>query len=257
MLSNIVPTSLCVDPNWLADCLGRETAPFLIDLRIPEDYALNPTLIPGSVRRAHDRLADWLPACPIDRPTVVICHRGQKLSQGVAALLRAAGRSAHALRGGSVAWADSGLPTIDPAHLFGAGPAEGSLWVTGENAALPQFVAGWALRRFIDRTARLLFVEQAEVKAVAQRFDGHPLDGEEGTAPIRSLLRRAGLAHPPLDRMISQVADDADERTGLRAIATGIAAEYGEPDARFAHWVPILDALHAGAAGRQSWGRGA
>jgi hypothetical protein len=79
------PTEITV--TQLSRLIGLPGAPAIIDARIDEDFALDPRLIPGSRRRGHQDIDRWA-ACYAAGKVVVVCHRGQKLSQGVAALLR-------------------------------------------------------------------------------------------------------------------------------------------------------------------------
>src|SRR3954451_2020645 len=89
--------------------IGTPKGPALIDVRNDEDFALAPALVPGSLRRAHDRAPAWAPEFG-GRSAIVICQQGLKLSQGVAAWLRHSGIDADALEGGYEAWATAKLP---------------------------------------------------------------------------------------------------------------------------------------------------
>ena len=98
-----------ISPEKLARLIGKPNYPVLIDLCTPEDFALDPRLIPGSVRRSHTDVISWASQYA-GKNVVAICQKGKKLSQGVAAFLRHAGAaSAEALEGGQLAWAAAGL----------------------------------------------------------------------------------------------------------------------------------------------------
>lgn len=75
----------------LASRVGTPSCPALIDVQTDEDFAADPRLIPGAVRRPWDKTAEWLPEFA-GRPAVVIRQKGKKLSQGVPAQLA---RSCH------------------------------------------------------------------------------------------------------------------------------------------------------------------
>jgi rhodanese-related sulfurtransferase len=70
--------------------------PVLIDVRTDEDFAADPRLLPGAVRRSHQDAA----TSSSGRPAIVVCQRGQKLSEGTAAWLRHVNVAAEALEGG-------------------------------------------------------------------------------------------------------------------------------------------------------------
>src|SRR5947209_7191524 len=95
----------------LARLIGTPACPTLIDVQTAEDFAADPRLVPGAVRRPWADAADW--AGEFDgRPAVVICQKGLKLSQGVAAWLRHAGVPAEVLEGGALGWSGVGLAMI-------------------------------------------------------------------------------------------------------------------------------------------------
>ena len=50
-----------ISPDKLARLIGTVKAPTLIDVRIDEDFAADPRLIPGATRRSHQDLHDWAP----------------------------------------------------------------------------------------------------------------------------------------------------------------------------------------------------
>ncbi len=71
----------------LARLVGTPHCPILLDVRIEEDFNATPCLIPGAVRRPHAQAPDWAHDF-VGASAVVICQKGAKLSQGVAAWLR-------------------------------------------------------------------------------------------------------------------------------------------------------------------------
>ena len=48
-----------ISPDKLARLIGTAKTPVLIDVRTDEDFAADPRLIPGAVRRNHAKAADW------------------------------------------------------------------------------------------------------------------------------------------------------------------------------------------------------
>ena len=93
-----------ISSEKLARLIGVPHGPALIDVRTEGDFAADPRFIPGAVRRPHETAPSWAPVFA-GRSAIVICEKGQKLSEGVAAWLRHAGASsAEVLVGGHVAW---------------------------------------------------------------------------------------------------------------------------------------------------------
>ena len=78
-----MPALNTISIDKLQRLIGVPQAPALIDVRTEEDFALSPSLIPGSLRRPHDQASQWAPEFG-GRSAIVICHQGLKLGQGVA-----------------------------------------------------------------------------------------------------------------------------------------------------------------------------
>src|SRR3712207_3409180 len=107
---NIIPL------DKLARLFGLPDGPVIIDVQTEEDFALDPRLVPGAVRRSHKDVSHWAPELR-GRSAVVVCQKGLKLSQGVAAWLRHEGVRAESLDGGALGWAAAGLPMVPEAKL--------------------------------------------------------------------------------------------------------------------------------------------
>jgi rhodanese-related sulfurtransferase len=100
-----MPAPTAISVAQLARLLGRPDCPALVDVRTDEDYAADPRLIPGAVRRSWSDVPSWADAFVAQgKPAIVICNKGLKLSEGVAAWLRHAGAAADNLEGGMIAW---------------------------------------------------------------------------------------------------------------------------------------------------------
>src|SRR5450432_1654714 len=87
----------------LARLIGTPKCPALIDVRTEDDFAADPCLVPGAVRRSHTDVAAWAETLR-GRSVIVICQKGLKLSQGVVGWLRQTGVAAETLEGGTEAW---------------------------------------------------------------------------------------------------------------------------------------------------------
>ncbi len=57
----------------LARLIGRPDCPALIDVCTDEDFATDPRLVPGSVRRPWAQVADWAPEFA-GRAAIVVCQ---------------------------------------------------------------------------------------------------------------------------------------------------------------------------------------
>ena len=200
-----------ISADKLLRLLGSSQSPLLVDVRVDEDVQADPFLLPASVRRDHrtvDRWASEITAASV----VVICQKGLKLSQGVAAWLRHAGAEAESLEGGTLAWAAAGLPMV-PAAKIPPRDAEGrTVWVTRSRPKIDRIACPWLIRRFVDPNAVFLFVAPPEVLAVGERFDAAPFDvenvfwshrGELCTFDV--MVEEFGLATPPLLRLATMV----------------------------------------------------
>src|SRR6516165_8948102 len=79
-----MPSTTLITTSQLSRLIGMPQAPAIIDVRTDEDYRVDPRLLPGSIRRDHRAVAQWAMDYR-DRSVVVLCHKGQKLSEGTAA----------------------------------------------------------------------------------------------------------------------------------------------------------------------------
>src|SRR5690348_11882474 len=114
-----MPSNIDITPAQLSRLIGLPDAPVIIDVRDDDDYAADPRLLPCALKRGWDKTAAWIDAwnpAPGTR-AVVVCQKGLKLSEGVAAILRARGVGAEVLEGGFRAWREAGGLLLSPAKL--------------------------------------------------------------------------------------------------------------------------------------------
>jgi len=133
-----------ISSEKLSRLIGTANAPTLVDLRIDEDFAADPSLVPGAIRRSHLDIQDWAGGLK-GRSVVVIGQKGQKLSEGAAAWLRHGNIAAEILDGGHVAWKQARLPTV-PADKIPRRDGRGhTVWVTRERPidSRPTEVPAW------------------------------------------------------------------------------------------------------------------
>jgi rhodanese-related sulfurtransferase len=230
-----------ISSDKLFRLIGTANVPSLVDVRIDEDFAADPCLIPGAQRRSHLDVEDWA-STVAGRSVVIICQKGQKLSEGTAAWLRYRSVAAEILEGGHLAWRQAELPTV-PADRIPKRDGRGrTVWVTRERPKIDRIACPWLIRRFVDPAAVFLFVASPEVEAVAERFGATAFDvekvfwshcGELCTFDV--MVREFGLSTPPLERLATMVraADTArldlsPEAPGLLAASLGLSRMYDD-----------------------------
>jgi rhodanese-related sulfurtransferase len=221
---------------------GPTGAPAILDVRDDEDYAADPRLLPCTLKRDWDKTAAWLDAWnpPLGTRAVVVCQKGLKLSEGVAALLRARGIAAEVLEGGFLAWREAGGLLLSPAKLPPRDAKGGTVWVTRARPKIDRIACPWLIRRFVDASATFLYVAASEVTAVAERFKAAPFDIEDTfwshrgeNCTFDTMLEEFGLKSPALDRLATIVRgadtnrlDLAPQAAGLLAASLGLSRTY-------------------------------
>ncbi|MDE2380141.1 chromate resistance protein ChrB domain-containing protein [Bradyrhizobium sp.] len=230
-----------ISPDKLSRLIGTANAPALIDVRTDEDFATDPRLIPGSVRRRHGDVSDWGGEYA-GRPAVVSCLRGAKLAQGSAAWLRQFGAQAETLEGGFEAWKAAKLPLIDATKIPKRDARGRTTWVTRARPKVDRIACPWLIRRFVDPDAVFLYVAPSEVVAVGEQFGASPFDienvfwshrGELCTFDV--MVEEFGLATAAMRRLATLVRgadtgrpDLAPEAPGLLAASLGLSRIYDD-----------------------------
>jgi rhodanese-related sulfurtransferase len=253
------PNSISVEK--LSRLIGRPDAPTLIDVCTDEDFAASPRLIPGAMRRPWIKVPTWGPAfVAAGRPAVVVCKKGLKLSQGVAAWLRHEGVAADFLEGGVVEWAASSLPMVPADKLPKRDERGRTVWVTRARPKIDRIACPWLIRRFVDPESVFLFVAPAEVMDVADRFGATPFDidlpgvhwshrGERCTFDV--MIEEFGLETEPLKHLalIVRGADTnhpelAPESAGLLAASLGLSRMYADDLAQLDAGMGLYDSFY-------------
>ncbi len=241
----------------LVRLVGTPKAPVIIDVRTPEDFARSPLLLPASVRRHHADVAGWA-ASFSGRWAVVVCQKGRKLSEGVAAFLRLAGAEAEVLEDGFEGWRDLGLPLLPAERLPPRNTDDATLWVTRARPKIDRIACPWLIRRFVDPGAAFLFVAAPEVEAVAERFGATPFDIEGVFWSHRGefcsfdvMVEEFGLSLPALNKMAKIVRGADTDRldlepqaAGLLAISLGLSRMYASDLEQLEQGMLIYDALY-------------
>ena len=253
------PNSISVEK--LSRLIGRPDAPVLIDVCTEEDFAANPRLVPGAVRRPWAEVPNWGPSfVAAGKPAVVICKKGLKLSQGVAAWLRHEGIPADSLDGGVVAWSEARLPMVPVDKLPGRDAQGRTVWVTRSRPKVDRIACPWLIRRFVDPAAVFLFVPPSDVLDVADRFGATPFDvdhesvhwshrGELCTFDV--MVEEFGLQTEALKRLATIVrgADTgrpelAPESAGLLAASLGLSRMHADDLEQLEAGMGIYDAFY-------------
>jgi len=214
----------------LARLIGTPKAPVIIDVRDEDDFAALPSLLPTATRRPYALAAQWAMEYR-GLWVVVVCQKGKKLSEGVAAWLRHAGAQAESLEGGVEAWTAAGLPLVPVAAIPAGNTGGGSVWVTRSRPKIDRIACPWLIRRFVDPAASFLFVAASEVEAVAERFGATPFDVEgvfwshrgEGCT-FDTMISEFGLSFPALQRLALIVRAADTDRLDLMPEASGLLA---------------------------------
>ena len=249
------PTSISIDK--LARLIGTAHGPALVDVRTEEDFAADPRLIPGSVRRNYQDAADWGEEFS-GRSVIVVCQRGAKLSEGTAAWLRHAGAEAESLEGGIEGWKAAKLPLVPVSKLPSRDAQGRTIWVTRARPKVDRIACPWLIRRFVDPNAVFLFVAPSEVVAVGERFNAAPFDvenvfwshrGELCTFDV--MIEEFWLAAPPLLRLAAMVRgadtgrlDLSPEAPGLLAASLGLSRMFDDDLEQLEAGMMLYDAFY-------------
>ena len=241
----------------LSRLVGTPRAPAIIDVRTEDDFAADPRLLPASLRRDFADAPNWAQDFA-GGSAVVVCQKGLKLSEGVAAWLRHAGVEAEVLEGGFVAWQEAGLPLV-PADRIPPRDARGrTVWITRARPKVDRIACPWLIRRFVDPAAVFLFVAPLEVVAAAERFAATPFDVEGvfwshrgETCTFDTMLEEFGLATGPLERLATIVRgadtarlDLAPQAAGLLAASLGLSRLYADDLQQLEAGIALYDAFY-------------
>lgn len=246
-----------ITPAQLLRLIGTPECPVIVDVCTDEDFAAEPFLVPSSFRHPFAE-TERLKARLGGRRCVVLCQKGRKLSQGVAAWLRADGIAAEYLQGGAHGWRDMAGSMRVPASAIPAPVSGSTLWVTRHRPKIDRIACPWLIRRFVDREARFLFVAPGEVAAVAERFGATAFDVEGAFWSHRgagcsfdTMCEEFGLTAPALGRLAAVVRaadtnrhDLAPEAAGLLAVSVGLSRQYRDDTAQLEAGMALYDALY-------------
>jgi rhodanese-related sulfurtransferase len=241
----------------LSRLVGTPDAPLILDVRTGEDHAADGRLMPASARHDHRAIATWAnkhAGCAV----VVVCSRGLKLSQGVAAWLRHSGAGAEYLEGGFEAWIEANGLLAQPRHVPARDAQGRTVWITRTRPKVDRIACPWLIRRFIDPAAVFLFVAPSEVATVAAEFSATPFDMEDvfwshrgKSCTFDVMLSEFNLQSDALGRLaaIVRAADTATldlvpQAHGLLAVSLGLSRMYRDDLAQIDAAMLLYDAFY-------------
>ena len=252
-----MPSNTEISVTQLARLVGTPAAPTIVDVRLDDDVAGDSRSLPAADHRDPRTVAAWAPLYA-GRRVVVACQKGGKLAQGTAARLRAEGIRAETLEGGFVAWRDAGALLVDRSALPPRDAEGRSVWVTRARPKIDRIACPWLIRRFVDPRALFLYVDAAEVPAVAEVFGAAPFDidgafwshrGERCT--FDTMLDEFGLASEALARLATIIRgadtdrhDLAPQAAGLLAASLGLSRMYRDDLEQLDASMVLYDALY-------------
>jgi rhodanese-related sulfurtransferase len=231
-----MPSTTEITVSQLSRLVGLPRAPTIIDVRLDDDVAADPRLLPGASRRPFQKVATWSRDYA-GTSVIIVCQKGLKLSQGVAAWLRHEGLDAQTLEGGFEAWRKAGELLVHTDKLPARDDKGRTVWVTRARPKVDRVACPWLIRRFVDPAAVFLFVTPSEVTAVAERFNATPFDidgvfwshrGE--TCTFDTMIEEFQLKSEPLLQLARIVRgadtarlDLAPQSAGLLAASLGLS----------------------------------
>jgi hypothetical protein len=152
------------------------------------------------------------------------------------------------------------------------GESRPTRWVTRERPKIDRIACPWAIRRFIDPSADIIYAPTPAVletaareKAVAFDIPGAPISHEGELCSFDTLLARFGLDDDQALAVVARIVRGADtdhheiapEAAGLHAISLGLSQNFDDDQALLAQGMVVYDALYAwaknGKADRHTW----
>jgi len=137
-----------------------------------------------------------------------------------------------------------------------------STWVTRARPKIDRIACPWAVLRFVDPEATILYVPAERVletaaheNAVAFDIPGAPISHEGDLCSFDTLLTRFDLLKDPGLAVLAPIVRGADtdrhsiapEAAGLHAISLGLAQNYKDDQALLQQGLVIYDALYTWA----------
>ncbi len=252
-----MPSPAEITVTQLARLIGTPESPVIVDVRIDQDFDDDPQFIPTAFRHEFNDVETLAPNLT-NRPVVIYCQKGKKISQGAAALLRDRGIQTEILVGGHFGWRDAGQPLVPAEKLPPVNSQNRTVWVTRHRPKIDRIACPWLIRRFIDPHAQFLFVSPSEVMDVAEKFNATPFEvegvfwthrGDQCT--FDTMIEEFDLKTEPLLHLATIVrgADTdrhelAPQSAGLLAASLGLSRMYRDDLVQLNESMVIYDAFY-------------
>lgn len=141
-------------------------------------------------------------------------------------------------------------------------------WITRKNIKVDRVACPWLIRRFVDKDAEFIFVDEDQLLNTADKLKAIPYDAPRiseiklnhrgSRCTFEAIIEDYNISDPAIQRLalIVRAADvkgqenAAAEGTGLRSIAEGFAAMGLSDEERLAKQFPVYDALYQYASMR-------
>ena len=250
-----------ISVNKLSRLVGTHSAPIVLDVRTEEDFADDPRILPAAIRFPFPDVLQKVESVVQligSARAVVYCQKGLKISEGVAAALRASGCHAEVVESGQFGWRDAGQLLVNHSAIQNRNEAGQSVWVTRVRPKVDRIACGWLIRRFVDPNAQFLFVTGSQVMNVAEKFNATPFDVEDvffthrgDECTFDTMLKEFGLQSEALDRLATVVRgadtdrlDLAPQCAGLMAVSLGLSRMYDNDIEQLEGGMLIYDAMY-------------
>ena len=229
----------------------RPFPPTIVDVRRRAAFEREPLRIPLSLRREPEEVDGWAADLDPWRPVVVYCVHGHEVSRNAAGALRARGLDAASLEGGLERWRATDGP-VEPWR-------PPTRWVTRARPKIDRLACPWFIRRFLDASAAIHYVDPKRVPAFAAETGAVPFDVPEveythegERCSFDAFVTRHAPGHRALQGL-AEVVRSADTDTlqrsppaaGLLAISLGLGRGIVDDAALLRHAMLIYDALYA------------
>lgn len=241
----------------LSKLIGTPECPIIIDVRIDEDFDDDPRFVPTAFRHPFDDIASIADKLG-NRPVIIYCQKGLKISQGAAAVLRNMKVDAQVLEGGQFAWRDAKLPMISTQNIPIAELGNPTVWVTRHRPKIDRIACPWLIRRFVDPNAQFLFVAPSQVNNVAEKFGAIPFDIEDvfwshrdDQCTFDTMIKEFGIKDKALEDVANIVRgadtnnhDLAPQAAGLLAVSLGLSRMFRDDLIQLDSAMVVYDALY-------------
>ncbi len=239
--------------------IGTARAPIRFDTCRGEAFEALDRVIAGAKWRSHRAVDDWVREISAGADVVVNCLHGHQMSLSTTARLREKGVNARQLAGGIEAYIEAGGVTIKKSDALPTYHDGATRWVTRANPKVDRIACPWFIRRFVDTTAEILYVNADWVKETAIELDAIPFDvpetdfsheGEKCSFDV--FLDRFDVEDSAL-RHLARIVRGADtarldlepEAAGLLAASLGVSAANHDDHAALSQGMVIYDALYS------------